>query len=213
MMISKKETLNKCKEILNKYEYKGSVSDALNEEDFFYMRQIIKNHPDYIEKRGVGIACMFVGKAPSKDTKCFYVLRHDGTSVDFSYIKCVNKPVSKITLFSKVLRDVVKNQIEEYRQGYIKNNGKFSEISGNKVLGSGHIDHYGELNFNGIVKLFIDTYGINISNISYIKKPDTVIFTDEHKNIAFDFYDFHKQKAKLRFVAPSENLKRKRYDI
>ncbi|KAH7278678.1 hypothetical protein KP509_38G052200 [Ceratopteris richardii] len=50
-----------------------------------------KGHPDFQAKIGKGIKSFQVRVNKNFDSRCFYIIRSDGSMEDFSYRKCVNK--------------------------------------------------------------------------------------------------------------------------
>ncbi|KAF7828324.1 DNA-directed RNA polymerase IV subunit 1 isoform X1 [Senna tora] len=75
---------SKC--ILKKY----SIDQQLNEKDKSTILRALRFHPRSNEKVGTGAKDINVGQHPEhKDTRCFFVVRDDGTVEDFSYRKCI----------------------------------------------------------------------------------------------------------------------------
>ena len=58
-----------------------------------YVRaDILAHHANKAEKEGCGVAKVKVGRNPSHpDTSCFVIVRTDGSEVDFSYLKCLDR--------------------------------------------------------------------------------------------------------------------------
>ncbi|BFI30785.1 protein MpNRPE1a [Marchantia polymorpha subsp. ruderalis] len=85
------ETLvRSVKNILKKCE----PEERLVEEDHNLLStQVLPNHPNSAAKVGCGIDYFKV--ATYMDTKCFFLVRKDGTSEDFSYHKCLQTLASK----------------------------------------------------------------------------------------------------------------------
>lgn len=79
------EALSYFKEMLSRYSPEDVVSDA----DGAILRSLIARHPEAAEKRGPGIHHFEVMSAEF-GTKCFAIVRNNGTRIDFSYPICVN---------------------------------------------------------------------------------------------------------------------------
>ncbi|XP_074583265.1 DNA-directed RNA polymerase IV subunit 1 isoform X1 [Curcuma longa] len=82
------------REILHKYPNDG----YLDEKDKSSLMEALKYHPKSAEKIGSGIREIKVGHSnlhPS--SRCFILLRSDGTSEDFSYRKCVVEAATSIS--------------------------------------------------------------------------------------------------------------------
>lgn len=80
----KGDALLYLKEILNRYDLNCQVS----EKDSDFLREAIKNHPECVLKTGIGID-HFVVRSADYGTRCFYVVRTNGTEERFSYKSCV----------------------------------------------------------------------------------------------------------------------------
>jgi len=64
---------------------------AIPEEGQAFVTALLHNHANPAEKIGSGVASVKVGCNPEyPDTKCFVIVRTDGTEVDFSYLKCID---------------------------------------------------------------------------------------------------------------------------
>jgi Protein of unknown function (DUF3223) len=75
--------------ILNSY----SLGDRVSAVDAIELEALLKLHSEYAKKAGVGISHFEVRKppadAPPFSTRCFWVVRTDGTAEDFSIGHCL----------------------------------------------------------------------------------------------------------------------------
>ena len=91
--MNKSQLTQKCKEIRDRNKYK-----YLNDEDKqFLLNEILPWHEEYKEKIGCGIDKITVELYKDEERKfstwCYYLIRKDGTKIDFSYTHCIaNKP-------------------------------------------------------------------------------------------------------------------------
>lgn len=69
------------REILNGVDVRSRILDAQHVED---LRCLLDCHPDRDEKIGSGVAWFYVDVSPEHPTRCFWIQRVDGTSLDFS---------------------------------------------------------------------------------------------------------------------------------
>lgn len=87
---TKQELLEFVREMLGRYAVSGIV---LAEDDKF-LRALLQRHPEASAKSH-GLAHFRVGNATDKrsnfGTKCFIIVRDDGSEDDFSYMKCIYK--------------------------------------------------------------------------------------------------------------------------
>ena len=87
---TKKEIQQYYSNMLNK---KYSLNEKLDLEDSKQLYHLLRNHPNFEEKRGVGIKFFRVETAVQIDVvyaknNCFWIHRHDGTKIDFSIHEC-----------------------------------------------------------------------------------------------------------------------------
>ena len=80
----KGDALTYLKEMLNHYKLNERVS-ALDSD---FLKEALRNHPECEEKIGVGID-HFVVRLADYGTRCFWIIRSDGTEERFSYKSCV----------------------------------------------------------------------------------------------------------------------------
>lgn len=73
-------------EMLQSYD----VDDHVSDEDAELLLALLKRHPSYAAKVGVGIARFEVIEAEF-GSQCFAVRRIDGSYEDFSYKKCISE--------------------------------------------------------------------------------------------------------------------------
>jgi len=74
------------KEMLNRY----GVGDRVSEADELDLRALLQRHNEVDDKVGCGISHFEVMHADFS-TQCFCVARSDGSRVDFSYQRCIDR--------------------------------------------------------------------------------------------------------------------------
>jgi Protein of unknown function (DUF3223) len=82
---TRQQALEFFKGMLSQYSPEDVVSDA----DAEHLRELLQRHPDAAKKIGPGIHHFEVMSA-DYGTKCFGVMRTNGTRIDFSYGACIN---------------------------------------------------------------------------------------------------------------------------
>jgi len=75
------------KDILSRY----AIGESLKGKDFDAGLDLLKQHPNADGKIGVGIKDLMVDDSGygGPGSKCFHLVRHDGTKDNFSYLKCL----------------------------------------------------------------------------------------------------------------------------
>ena len=188
--MTKKDKKAKCKKLLYK--------DKLTKDDKVWLiNQVFKFHKDYDNKvQGVPID-VTTGKS-KRGSICFHIKKQDGSSIDISYIQCL-EPTTKKTDVNKVLRNIIEYQIKYFR---IKNN----------IPKDWDIDHYG-LEFKDIVKFFMVGKDYEELHKNIIDKDNyTQTFKDE--NLIKEFEDLHKSLAKLQGLSKEEHkIKTYKWDV
>ncbi len=83
---TKTATIEFIKSILYKY----NLNDKVMGEDFDFVLALLKRRPDHEEKIGVGVK-EFIVRRHEKwyNTRCFYVVRTDGSKEAFGYRGCL----------------------------------------------------------------------------------------------------------------------------
>jgi hypothetical protein len=138
----------------------------------------------------------------------FRLVRIDGSDEDISYT------ISKIMKsnprkdFVLALRYLIRLQIEEYRDRAF--NGKtvlVCPLTSNEVTQQTcHVDHH-EPTFNQIAESFISDRGIEtFENLVQPSSASGAEYLLVDKSLEKDFYDYHRQRAKLRILSKIGNL-------
>ncbi len=213
---TKAESKDFVKGILNKYE----LQDSLAPTDFQFICELLKRHPEYDDKIGVGIKEIVIrldgywGK-----TRCFHIKRIDGTETDFSYLHCIDNDTNKepIKMFTQSARSAVKEQIVLYLSNYLRrtidnDNNVICEKTKLKISrDQATVDHIPPITFDKILNDFLKLKNINPSLIEYTGFGDNEYnkeFKDEH--IKTEFANYHRQVAKLRVISRHENSTQKK---
>mmetsp|Transcript_23502 Transcript_23502/g.42388 ORF Transcript_23502/g.42388 Transcript_23502/m.42388 type:complete len:277 (-) Transcript_23502:12-842(-) len=69
----------------------AALGEELKGKDFELVRELLNYHPEVTQKLGSGVRALKVDEAPppNSEARCFWALRTDGSSEDFSARKCV----------------------------------------------------------------------------------------------------------------------------
>lgn len=203
----KKDALLYFKNILNSYNPRQTVNDN----DFKDLVELIENRPDKDEKIRCGIEKIQVIEVRYK-TKCFELIRTDGSTEVFSYRNCINGKLNHLAKFSKTCRETISEDLRNVKLTYFK---KFSSKGEVKCQETGELCKWEELNvdhrqpntFSVIVDRFIEVHKIEIKSVLYTEIMDGVYhFTDVE--LADSFKKYHRDKANLRLVKKGRNFGR-----
>jgi hypothetical protein len=113
--------LHRIRDIKSRYEN----GEWLRGGDAKYMYMVLRNHPRAKDKIGVGVQALFIHEYVF-GSRCFWVLRKDGTLVDWSAPKVVRgnfEPRSASTLaamlsftFGRIRRDLRSRHVKPLQQ-------------------------------------------------------------------------------------------------
>jgi len=203
----KKDAINYFKDILNSYE----PSQIVNKKDFKDIIGLIDIRPDKDDKIGCGIENIQVIDVRYK-TKCFEIIRKDGSKEIFSYRSCINGQSPPLSKFSKTCRETISEDLRMVKLAYFKKNSSRGRV---RCQETGELCTWEELNvdhrqpntFSVIVDRFIEVHRIDVNSIEYKEIMDGVYqFCDIE--LAENFKKYHKEKANLRIVMKGKNLSR-----
>jgi len=206
---SKTEALKHYKKILNSHE----PSEILNQENFHSVRQLVYKDYDndlineYEKETGDYLKSIKVDYHPEfKKTKCFFLLNDKNEEEIFSYIYAINGVPNDYVRFTKTCRFLVEPRLRKFKASVFKNRPVKCVITNQVVEWEEcQIDHKLPLTFSVIIKSFIVSNNIDLSDIEYISKITKEEFKD--KDLANKFDLFHKKMAVLRIISTKENNK------
>jgi hypothetical protein len=197
----------------------ANLSIKKNTPEYDIIHELLTRHPEADQKIGVGVDHFFVQPSKWKRNQYnFMIHRVDGTTVDFSYIACLNPTQKKYTEkhnWNALFRHVVKDQIDSFREcafAVVGSRDKFvcsqTKLKYKKIYS--HVDHVYPLTFHSILLEFIKKYNVDLDSLEVSKDLGTTeIQHILNKDVTKAFYDFHKERSVLRIVCSSANLQAK----
>jgi hypothetical protein len=172
---------------------------------------VVAAHPQAAEKVGVGIAGFFAAKSPDFPSRCFYLIRTDGSETEFSWNEAITptQPIFR-------LRMACRNAIEDQKTAFKNREWPRSE-SGTKVCAitgewfdraSAHVDHQPPKTLARLVDDWLAAEGVSISDVMIdhtgdLRSVDT--FADDCQRDSWRA--FHTAHANLRVVSAAGNLR------
>jgi hypothetical protein len=197
------------------YEYVRSIRDKhrpgqpLRGDDFAFVLSLLRGHPNYFEKAGVGIKDLYVHKGVGyKKANCFYLKRADDTSTDFSARKCIFSPKTTITKFKLTCRYSVDPYILAFKKSFFsQHKNPLCPISGESLTWrNSNIHHDDPWGFNKIVEHFIKEHNITPDDSMIKENKDLSMYEFREKRLRDTFVAFHKEKAILTVVKERPHL-------
>lgn len=204
----------KFKTIQACYEYaKAIINSEICKVDethpkFKFIIDLLENHPWKAEKIGDGVKYFIIEPNKINQTgNTIYVIRNDGSSVDFSWRLCCGKDVKKST-FTYNLTNAMRNSIKDYTTLFKRSNTlkcelcSITELEYNKY----HVDHK-TIPFSIIMERFLKfnnyehlTFNSCPVVNSSVFKPDEVF--------QYKWIDYHNQYADYQILCGSCNSKK-----
>lgn len=206
MIINNKDIpKTKIKEIIQTILNNYPTMTWLPKEEEKLLLGLLKYHPNYHNKLGVGIKGFKI-KRTSYGKKGFFLYRLDGSYTDFSYLKCLNK-ISLLAKIKQACRNAIEQDIINFK--IKKFNGRKEvkcALSGKDVtFNNCHVDHYGG-SFIEIFNEWFKNKKIIESDLNTSKDNEEIIyFTND--GLKQSFRKFHNNIANLRITHPEEHLK------
>ena len=204
---SKASLKRRILEILYRYADGG----RLDEGDFKFMLDVLKMHPDAVQKIGAGVEGMIVRTNPVfRNTQGFWIERVDGTSTDFSFLSCLNGESSPLKKFSNACRTAIYPFIREKKKEFFRERAMaVCPYTGITIsMESCHADHRHPMTFQHIMGSFIRERGIVVENARL--KGDMVdgaisdVFDDIR--LEMDWVNYHNAQADIQIVSMEANI-------
>lgn len=186
--LTKVERKIRCREILQ--TTRGRVEPVNHR---FLMLHVFPTHPDWEDKRGVGVSHIEVRRHGEFKSLGFWLRRTDGTEIDISYITSLDgvRPHDK---FLRAARAEVQSQITDWRK---HNPAQIADM---------HVDH--AMPFEALLRAWLADEGLAEADVEIWTAP--VGFTElfANRNLAVRWQHYHARYAKLQWLTAIENLKK-----
>ena len=223
----KKDAIAFYRAILNSYDYNESLTDEdyynifdlLEYGHFFCDEDDIDTEPsdtseniDEAEDSSLTIDDIKVSKVQF-NTKCFELFYSDKTSQYISYLMLIKqKRYTPEELFYTACRNAVHSDVRAVKQKYFDDNSVKGQVKCQEtgILSKWTelvIDHRQPNTFSIIVDRFKEVNRFDLDTIEYTSNEQNhIIFEDE--DLAYNFREYHKEKANLRIVRKECNSSR-----
>ena len=197
------------KTMLNSYRLRQRVSD----EDGLHLAALLERHTEYSMKVGCGVS-HFEVVMTEHGTRCFRIVRVDGTGTDFSYLHCISQRApSRKQEVSQAFRRAVKFDLYKARDAFFKahtgDDGLVACAATGKRIrhDQAHMDHRPPMTFEVIVTTFLAGKGMSLDDVPLTSGRDDQVspeVTDEQ--LREEFQTYHIAVARLDFVQDTINL-------
>ena len=191
------------------------VGDRIVDPDATELSWLLERHPEFRDKVGVGIDYFSVRSADF-GTRCFEIVRKDGSSTDFSFGTCIDgkapSPLSEAiaALRAEVTEDILQKKREWFRERGDAEGKVACALTGRSItIDEAHADHAPPRTFGTLAVAFIEARGIDPS-VGFVTAPADNQYQPKLRDeaLAQQWRDYHHKLAVIRIVAKGANLTR-----
>lgn len=190
------------------------VGEPITDDAYSFLGDLFQFHDEWQEKTGGSCFEITTGRS-AQGTKCFYIIRADGTKVDISFplavkqipsLRSSKKLPQYLTDYKNAARTAIKEQISSFRQQAL-DCSPCCPISNTRItLENSEVDHMAPLTFDRLLYDFTKTHGIDPGNTSVGSIEGTVACFDDG-GLSENWASYHKGHACLRLVSKAEHRK------
>jgi hypothetical protein len=144
--------------------YRYEIGEDIPEPDATALRWLLTHHPECEANIGCGVATFAVRHAVHA-TRCFEVIRSDGSSTDFSYLTCIKGMApSALTQALQAMRAAVIDDIAEAKRALFRESCGIVEcaVTGEPIsLEEARADHAPPKTLRALAIAFLEARGID----------------------------------------------------
>lgn len=155
---TKKSATEEARRRINQYEAGERLSTV--DEEFF--ASLFTLHSEFLEKKGLGIDHIKVER-DFHNNRCLYIHRIDGSSIDCSWVHCI-QPASQKTVTSMAFRRSVKDIVMEYKEAQLKVVKECPELGTPLTYENSHVS-YTTPSFESLLADFLNQEHIQIEAV------------------------------------------------
>uniref|UniRef100_A0A6M3JAD2 DUF3223 domain-containing protein n=1 Tax=viral metagenome TaxID=1070528 RepID=A0A6M3JAD2_9ZZZZ len=204
---TKKAALEHFRAVLGR----SKVGETIDGPDHGQLLALLNRHPDALAKIGVGVAHFIVDVA-AFGSRCFVVVRADGSSTDWSYRTAVaGVGRSLLEEFLAAARFEIAPEMQAFKREYFdryESGMAPCQTTGQMIsIHDAHVDHQPPHTFRAICDRFLDDEKM-VPSYEWLSAPadnqHSCRFTNE--TLRQRFIDLHRRLADLQIVEASVNI-------
>lgn len=201
---TKKSATEEARRRINQYE----AGDRLSRADEEFFASLFTLHSDYLEKKGSGIDHIKV-ENDFHNNRCLYIHRIDGSSIDCSWVHCI-QPASQKAVTSMAFRRSVKSIVMAYKEAQLNVVKECPELGTPLTYENSHVS-YTAPSFEYLLADFLSQEHIQIEAVGLTNpKPEDLdqrgILSDD--SLSKSWQRYHQENANLRLLSQEANLRR-----
>ncbi|SIT12468.1 DCL family protein [Neptunomonas antarctica] len=201
---TKKSATEEARNRINQYE----AGERLRLEDENFFVSLFTLHSEYSEKKGAGIDYIAVER-DFHNNRCLYIHRVDGTSIDCSWVHCI-QPASQKTVVSMAFRRAVKETIMAYKSASLDKVDVCPVLGTKLTYENSHVSYlspsFDDLLIGFLQQCHIDIESVALTNPKPVDTDQRGQVTDQ--KLLNDWCSFHQRKASLKLLSAEANLHR-----
>jgi hypothetical protein len=189
--------------------YRYDIGVDIPEPDATALRWLLTHHPGREAKIGCGVAA-FVVRHAVYGTRCFEVIRADGSSTDFSYLTCIKGMApSALTQALQAMRAAVIDDIAEAKRALFRESGGIVEcaVTGEPIsLEEARADHAPPRTFGTLAIAFLEARGIDPAAFITDSEDNQYESRIVDPELAAAWRAYHHRLAVIRILARGAHL-------
>ena len=204
---TKKECENYTRNIINDL---GCCVIQKDNTHFSFFASLIQNHPEYEDKKGVGIDYFYIEHNPLiRKNYQMGIKRLDGSEIVFSWVYCCQfRERTTSDYLLKAMREAIKYDTIKYKQqsDLICNFCKTEK----ELYENYHVDHHNP-SFQTLKDNFLKLTKKQVPlSFGDCKKYNVIIFKDEDEEFKNDWVDYHNKNCNFQILCRDCNLRKKK---
>lgn len=192
--------------MIARYEDGGELDAS----DHDFILELLAGHPFATQKMGHGVRAFTVERdSRFHQTRHLVLHRHDGSTTDFSYLKCIGIGGPRQYAL-RALRDAVASQILTFRsRAFAGSIGATCAVHGDTIgIRSAHVDHCPPNTFIALALEWMAREGLDLDRIRLAPPRDGEIgLRLEDESVLVSWRQFHAARAELRITCAQANLR------
>ena len=201
--------LEACKAECKRKIRKFSTIRAIPEKEQHFFKELFKLHPDYDEKRGVGIESVRYGYERKYGTKCLIVVRYDGSEKSISWMSCLKRPTVKHKV-QQAFRKAVEGDVNIFKAAAVFSD-PYCSLTGEKLgFNNSRVVYNKGLSFNELLGEFLWFMDIPYQEVGAIYPRDEEcklpVVPDEM--LVAKWRKYHKEMAEMSIMSDKPDLKK-----
>ena len=201
--VTKENLMKMVQSIVSSYQDGVHISDDHKK----FMLSIFSHHRNSESKFGCGVKDLVIRKTPAYGSRCFFIIRNDGTEIDISAKECIY-PSSHTINVTLSAREEIQPQINMFKHNNdIPEQCELCECGINKTDKT-EVDHI--ILFSDLFNGFLQHYAITIEDIEVEDHENGLTMKFKDRQQAKCWFVYHQTHATLRHVHAECNRKRKK---